>query len=142
LPEAFGRLHPRWGTPYVSLLVQAAGAAVFVVLGQAGAGVREAYDAMVAIGVLTYFLPYLAMFAAWIRLRREPGAPSRAPGLVPTAAVLGLLTTAASLVLAMLPPAESPHPLWSVLKVTGGSLAMVLIGCWIYAVGRRRASAR
>lgn len=142
LPDAFGRLHPRWGTPYVSLLVQAAGAAIFVVLGQAGAGVREAYDAMVAIGVLTYFLPYLAMFAAWIRLRREPGAPARAPWLVPTAAGLGLLTTAASLVLAVLPPVHSPHAMWNVLKVTGGSLVMVLIGCGIYASGRRRASGR
>jgi amino acid transporter len=142
LPDAFGRLHPRWGTPHVSLLVQTAGAAVFVVLGQAGAGVREAYDALVAIGVLTYFLPYLAMFAAWIRLRRAAGAAGRAPGPVLIAAGLGLLTTAASLVLAMLPPADSPHPLWVVLKVSGGSLAMVLVGCAIYAAGRRHAAAR
>jgi amino acid transporter len=41
LPEVFGRLHPRWQTPHVALLVQAALAAVFIVLGQAGTSVRR-----------------------------------------------------------------------------------------------------
>ena len=31
LPAAFGRVHPRWGSPYVALLVQAVIAAVFIV---------------------------------------------------------------------------------------------------------------
>src|SRR5262249_33706116 len=46
LPEAFGRLHPTWRTPYVALLVQAVIAALFVFLGQAGTSVRGAYDAL------------------------------------------------------------------------------------------------
>ena len=36
LPPAFGRIHPRYGSPHVSLLTQAAIAAVFIFLGQAG----------------------------------------------------------------------------------------------------------
>src|SRR5439155_10155436 len=35
LPPAFGDLHPRWRTPYVALLVQAAIAGLFVFLCQA-----------------------------------------------------------------------------------------------------------
>ena len=50
LPPAFGRLHPKWRTPYVALLVQAAIAGVFVFLGQAGTSVRGAYDALVSMG--------------------------------------------------------------------------------------------
>jgi amino acid transporter len=52
LPEAFGRLHPRWATPYVALLVQAAIAGFFVFLGQAGTSVRGAYDALVSMGII------------------------------------------------------------------------------------------
>src|SRR5436305_2115586 len=49
LPPAFGKLHPRWGTPYVALLVQAVLAYAFVFIGQAGTTVRGAYDALVSM---------------------------------------------------------------------------------------------
>src|SRR6185436_19402717 len=87
LPPAFGRLHPRWRTPYVALLVQAAIAALFVFLGQAGTNVRGAYDALVSMGIIGQFIPYLFMFAAIIKLQREPAGPAvqRVPGGAPVA---------------------------------------------------------
>src|SRR5207244_2527514 len=57
LPRGFARLHPRWGTPVLALLVQTLGAAVFMVLGQAGASVKGAYDALVSMAVIVYFIP-------------------------------------------------------------------------------------
>src|SRR5271156_1608996 len=36
LPSAFARVHPKWGTPYVGLLVQAFCGVIFIVLGQEG----------------------------------------------------------------------------------------------------------
>src|SRR4030095_4119046 len=75
LPPAFGRLHPKWRTPYVALLVQAAIAALFIFLGQAGTSVRGAYDALVSMGIIAYFIPFLFMFAAMIVLQREPAGP-------------------------------------------------------------------
>ena len=82
LPPAFGALHPTWRTPYVALLVQAAIAGVFVFLGQAGTSVHGAYDALVSMGIITYFIPFLFMFAAMIALQREPAGPDvmRVPG--------------------------------------------------------------
>ena len=82
LPPAFGALHPRWRTPYVALLVQAAIAALFIFLGQAGTSVRGAYDALVSMGIIAYFIPFLFMFAAMIKLQREPAGPGvmRVPG--------------------------------------------------------------
>ena len=82
LPPAFGELHPTWRTPYVALLVQAAIAGVFVFLGQAGTSVRGAYDALVSMGIIAYFIPFLFMFAAMIVLQREPAGPEvmRVPG--------------------------------------------------------------
>ena len=82
LPPAFGELHPRWRTPYVALLVQAVIAGVFVFLGQAGTSVRGAYDVLVSMGIIAYFIPFLFMFAAMIVLQREPAGPEvmRVPG--------------------------------------------------------------
>jgi amino acid transporter len=63
LPAAFGRLHPRYGSPYVSLLAQAGVAALFILLGQAGTSVKGAYDVLVSMAIISYFIPYLFMFA-------------------------------------------------------------------------------
>ena len=62
LPPVFGKLHPRWRTPYVALVLQAVCGAVFVFLGQAGTSVKGAYDVLVSMGIITYFLPYLFLF--------------------------------------------------------------------------------
>ncbi|MGH7670605.1 MAG: APC family permease [Gemmatimonadaceae bacterium] len=143
LPAAFGRLHPRYGTPYVALLLQAGVAAACAILGQAGETPKKAYDILVSLGIVAYFLPYLAMFAAMIRLQREPAGPEvmRVPGGTPVAVLcgaLGFATTAISIVLAAIPPAGEAHPGWYVFKVVGLSALLVLSGVGTYAVGRRK----
>lgn len=133
LPRAFGELHPRWGTPATALIVQAVLSAVILLLGQAGATVRAAYDALVGMAVVVYFVPYLYMFAALVRVQREPAGPGvvRAPGGAPVAiaaAVIGFITTAVSMVLAVLPSRGEPHPALAVAKVLGGSLLIAIVG--------------
>lgn len=145
LPPAFGKLHPRWKTPWVALLAQYFLGVVFIFLGQAGTSVKGAYDVMVSMGVLTYFIPYLYLFASMIKLQREPvGADViRVPGGKPVAllvAVVGLATTTFTIILSMIPqPDEANKPL-AVLKVVGGTAVLVLIGAWIYWAGKRRAA--
>ena len=143
LPSAFGRVHPRWKTPYVAMAVQAALAGIFIFLGQAGTSVRGAYDFLVGMGVISYFLPFLYMFASVIRLQREPAGPDvmRIPGGRPIAillAILGLLTTITSSVLACIPPAEEPNKFLAVVKLLGSSALMVAVGAVIYWVGKSR----
>jgi glutamate:GABA antiporter len=131
LPAAFGRLHPRWGTPHVALYVQVAGAAVFVVLGQAGTGVQGAYDALVGIGVISYFIPYLLLFAAMIKLARERP-------IARLLAWLGLVVTFVSIALACVPPDDSTDPVLAVVKVLGSSAGLLLVGGFLYMRSRRR----
>ena len=143
LPPAFGRLHPRWGTPVVALLAQAGGTAVFIVLGQAGSGVKAAYDALVGMAVIAYFLPYLLMFAALIRVQRDPPGPGVrcVPGGRRVAVCLGGLgfaTTAISIGLALLPPADALDPTLAVLRVAVPSIALVGLGGLLYLRGRAR----
>ena len=145
LPEAFGRLHPRWRTPYVALLVQAAIAGLFVFLGQAGTSVRGAYEVLVSMAIIAYFIPFLFLFAAMIRLQREPAGPDvmRVPGgrrVAVALAALGFLTTAVSIVLACVPADEEPNKTLAVVKVVGSSLVLVALGAAVYLAGRRRAA--
>ena len=144
LPRAFGALHPRWKTPWVALLTQFVLGVVFIFLGQAGTSVKGAYDVLVSMGVITYFIPYLYLFAAMIKLQREPvGADViRVPGgaiVAKLVATVGFLTTLLTIGLSLIPQPDEPNKPLAVLKVTGGCGALVLIGAWIYWAGKRRA---
>jgi glutamate:GABA antiporter len=143
LPRAFGRLHPKWGTPYVALLVQAGIAAFCIFLGQAGTSVRGAYDVLVSMSIITYFIPFLFMFAAMIRLQREPPGPEvmRVPGgrrVAVALASLGFMTTVVSIALACIPAEEEPNKMLAFAKIVGSSIGMVTAGVAVYAMGRRR----
>src|SRR2546426_751161 len=70
LPAAFGRIHPRWQTPYVGLLVQGALATLFVVASLIGSTVKNAYLVLTQTTLILFFIPYLYLFAAYLRLRR------------------------------------------------------------------------
>jgi len=144
LPKAFGSLHPRWKTPWVALLTQLVLGVVFIFLGQAGTSVKGAYDVLVSMGVITYFIPYLYLFAAMIKLQREPAGPDviRVPGgpiMAKLVATVGFCTTALTIVLSLIPQPDEPNKPLAVFKVVGSCGALLLIGVWIYRAGKRRA---
>jgi amino acid transporter len=144
LPRAFGKLHPRWQTPYISVLMQGVVGIAFVLIGQAGTSVKGAYDVLVDIGVITYLAPYLFMFAALIRLQRVPVEPGviRIPGGKPVSvlvAVVGFITASAAILLSLIPPPDEPRKFLAATKIAGSSAILVAIGLVIYWVGSSRA---
>jgi glutamate:GABA antiporter len=144
LPPAFGRLHPRWGTPYVSLIVLGVVSVAFILLSQLGTGVSGAYNVMVSVSVITFLIPYLLMFAAAIRLQNRPMPPGafRVWGGRPVATLLaavGFTTTAVSCVLSFIPDPSEPNPLLSLTKVAGLTAVTVAVGVVLYLMGAARA---
>jgi glutamate:GABA antiporter len=144
LPPLFGKLHPRWGTPYVALVLQALCGVLFVFLGQAGTTVKGAYDVLVSLGVITYFLPYLFLFAAMFRLQREPAGPGviRVPGGKPMAyllSVVGFTTALLTISLSFVPSPGETNPTLAVIKVTGGTFVLLAVGAILYWAGKRAA---
>ena len=143
LPRAFGELHPRWQTPHVALLVQAAIAAVFVVLGQAGTSVRGAYDVLVSMSIICVLHPVP------LHVRGDDQAAARAgrPGRDARAGRRGRgdassaswasSTTAVAIVLACVPADDEPNKTLAVVKIVGCRRA-ARIGAVVY-VGRSRA---
>ena len=145
LPSAFGRLHSRWKTPWVALLLQAGIGGVFAFFGQAGTSVKGAYDVLVSMGVITYFIPYLYLFAAMIKLQREPAGADviRVPGGKLAAYVLGavgFLTTSVTIALSLVPHADEPNKLLAVIKIVGLTGLLLLAGVWIYWSGKKQAA--
>jgi len=143
LPAAFGRLHPKYGTPHIALLMQAGVAAVCAILGQAGETPKQAYEILVSLGVVAFFIPYIAMFAAMIRLQREPAGPEvvRPPGGRPVAILLGwtgLATSIAAVLLACVPPPGEEDGRRYVIKVVGLSALLVASGAVAWAIGNAR----
>jgi amino acid transporter len=116
---------------------------VFTFLGQAGTTVKGAYDVLVSMAIISYFIPYLFMFASMIRLQREPAGPEviRVPGGRPVAiglAALGVTTTVISIALALIPAEGEPRKVLAVTKVAVLTILLVAAGALVYWRGRWR----
>lgn len=145
LPPAFGALHPRWKTPWVALVTQYVVGILFIFLGQAGTSVKGAYDVLASMTVIVYFIPYLYVFAAMIKFQSEDAGPEviRVPGGKPVAvfiSIVGLLATTATILLSVVPPADEPNKPLAVLKIVGGTAALMAAGGWIYWAGKKKAA--
>ena len=125
LPAAFGRIHPKWGTPYVSILALGFVATFLLVAYQLGDTMRAAYDELVSLMVITGFLPYLYIFgSAWKAGKRLSAASGGA-------------TTALALICTVVPPAEITHVWLFETKLAAGTLAVVASAWVVYRRGRR-----
>jgi glutamate:GABA antiporter len=144
LPPAFGWIHSRYRTPWVAIVSYGLAGTVVAVLGQAGTTVRGAYDVLVSMAILLYFVPYLFLFASMVRLQWKPAGPDvrRVPGGKPVAialASLGLASTALTLFLAVFPAEDEPHKAMAVVKVVGGTAVMIGAGIVLFLVARSKA---
>jgi amino acid transporter len=142
LPRAMGRLHPRFGTPYVALLVQAVLTTLILVASLSGSTIHEAFALLVDMMVILGLLPLLYVFAAYPVLRRALRGSDASASLrdigAGLAASLGFATTLLAVVTSTIPPADSAHPAWFVAKVVGGSVLIVGVGLVFYVQNRER----
>ena len=142
LPSAFGRIHPRWKTPYFAIVSYGLAGMLFGLLSQAGTSVKGAYDMLVSMGIITYFIPYLFLFAAMVRLQSRPYLPGtiRLPGgkrlAIPLACV-GFFSTTAAIVLSLFPGEDEPHPGTALFKLIAMTLVLLLTGIAVYRRGQR-----
>ncbi len=75
LPEAFGKIHPKWKTPYISILVQAVVSGIILLLSQIKSEtVQAAYQMLIDAAIILYFIPFLYMFAAVVKACRSQGS--------------------------------------------------------------------
>jgi amino acid transporter len=133
MPRAFARLHPRYRTPYVALCVQSIAASaiflasVFFSVAGRSTSIQEAYDILVNLTILIYFIPYLYLFAAQVRLL--PDSPK-------SLALLGFAAAGISLALTFVPPPGSNTLTYEVNLIAQAGI-MIGLGLGLYFWSRR-----
>jgi glutamate:GABA antiporter len=145
LPAAFGKIHPRWKTPYISILVQAILSGAILLASQINETTRGAYQFLIDAAIILYFIPFLYMFAAVIKLsaRKDRAANPQAvlvPGGKPGVWIcggLGFLVVLIGIFVSLVPPGDSSDKLGFELKLIAGTAASILIGLILYWRGSR-----
>jgi amino acid transporter len=135
-PPAFGQIHPKWGTPYVAIIVQAALASVALLLSVLGRGttVETVYLILLDTQLLIYFIPFIYLFATLIvQRRREIRAGSGQPiGSAWVVGGCGAFVTIFAMLIATIPPSGTAHPTLFFVKVVGGAASFILVGVYLY----------
>jgi len=127
LPGVFAKIHPRWGTPYVSLLAQGIISTVFLLLAELGESLRAAYQIMVDMTVIVTFIPFLYIFASGFKFGQRIAGAS------------GLFVSLLAIILSVIPPEGiSSVPVFE-LKVIGGSLLLAYSGHLVFARNKAHA---
>jgi glutamate:GABA antiporter len=68
MPEVFGRIHPKWKTPWIAMLVQAGISIAILLATQWKSTANNAYYFLVDATNILYFIPFVYIYAAVIRL--------------------------------------------------------------------------
>ena len=145
LPAAFGEIHPRWKTPFISILVQASISGAILLVSQVNETTRGAYQFLIDAAIILYFIPFLYMFAAVIKLaRRKDRKENLEAVLVPGGVAgvwicggLGFIVVLGGILLSLVPPGDSSDKLGFEMKLIAGTVASVLIGLVLYQRGAR-----
>jgi glutamate:GABA antiporter len=125
LPAAFGKVHPRWNTPYVAILSLAAVATVLLVGIQAGDTIKTAYRTIVDLTVITGFLPYLYIFASAWKAQKW------------FSSIAGLAVSLLAIACSIVPPPEVTKVFQFEAKLALGTAATVVSGWLIYRRGTK-----
>jgi amino acid transporter len=124
LPEAFGKIHPRWNTPHVSILTLGALASALLLLMQIGDTARAAYDTLVSLMVIVGFIPFIYIFgSAWKAGHRWSAAS-------------GWCVTLLAILCVVVPPGGITNVLVFEAKLVIGTAAAIA-SAWVILWGRR-----
>jgi glutamate:GABA antiporter len=146
LPAAFGKIHPKWKTPYISILVQAGISGAILLLSQIKSEtVQEAYQILIDAAIILYFIPFLYMFAGVLKLAGRPDRRSNPHAvLVPggkiglwLSGILGFVVVLIGIIVSLVPPGDTPNKVSFELRLVGGTLVSILLGLVLYWRGAR-----
>jgi amino acid transporter len=145
LPKAFEKVHPKFGSPHIAIIVQGIFATAFVLMSFIGTSVREAYLILFFTSALVYFLPYIYMFAAYIVLRRKNISDNDNIISIPKNNIFatiiglsGLFTTIFAMIMSVIPSSGVTNILIYEIKIIGGFLLFIFVGAGVYWWGKKK----
>jgi glutamate:GABA antiporter len=126
--------------------VQAGLSALVLLLSQINETTRGAYQTVIDITIILYFIPFLYMFAAAVKLAGRPDRKTNQQAvLIPggkagvwIACTLAFSVTLLSILVSMLPPGDTADREIFLAKVVGTTLVMLAMGLFLYWRGARQ----
>ena len=145
LPQAFGKVHPTWRTPYISILVQGGLSLALLLASNINETTSGAYQILVDAATILYFIPFLYMYAAVIKLAGRPDRAADARSvLIPggkfgvwLAGGTGFAVTLGGIALSFVPPGSSSNKFLFTVKLVSGTVISVGLGLILYYRGAR-----
>ncbi|MGD8328258.1 MAG: APC family permease [Acidobacteriota bacterium] len=144
LPDAVAKVHPRWGSPINSLLMQATVMTVLFVASVAGSTVTEAFLVLLDMSIILYFIPFLYLFASLVwHMKKNTGGGGvipmfqRSMRTVWVVAALGFTTTLLSTIISAVPTKDIDNKVLFMVKVVGGAVVLIGVGLVVYYKKKR-----
>lgn len=146
MPAAMGKVHPKFATPHVALIVQGLVSLILIVLNfTLSGGVQEAFQKMLSAAVVLQLIPFLYVFGALLKfgMRGSLAGGRYKKGTLLLAGGAGLITTLLGIVLAF-SPAKQITSLWKYeAGMFGITLGFLALGAFFFfGYGRMKMKGR
>ncbi len=145
LPDVVAKVHPKWGSPYVSLIMQAIVLSLLFLGSMFGSTIQEAYLTLLDMSIILYFIPILYMFAALIvHLKRNTGGEgiitifAKRKAAIWLVVLSGFGITLFSTIISAVPTKDIENKALFVVKVVGGAALLIGAGLIVYFVKRKK----
>ena len=126
MPAVLAKLDPKTGAPTTAIWGQAVLVIALLALSQAGATVAAAYDYINAMSVLSYTLPYLFLFVAWLII----GGSWKA--------MLGFAVALSAILCSLVPSPDAADGIMATVKLAIAAGVMIGAGVIVYVIGLLR----
>jgi glutamate:GABA antiporter len=141
LPSGLGKIHAKYDTPYVALIVQGVVTTLFLLMSFVGSSVDQAYKLLLSLAVVLQLVPFLYMYGAIISVAAHRNIPRGhyGRGTLWAAGISGFVTTAIGMGVAFLPPADQSAWIFE-LKMAAGCVGLLGLGSFFFVFNTRRAA--
>lgn len=143
LPQVFARLHPRYASPHIALLLCGGLCAITLWMSFARAGLNEAFTTILDLSVILSLVQYLYMFGSLLALvfrRRHLKTFFKRP-LLAAAGICGILSTLVATGFAFVPTRQVEHVWLFELKLASFCAVVMGLGAvWFYVNSSKRSA--